>query len=96
MAKSYGRYVGYSITQCENCEHCFKWGDGGGRGWLCHAFPEGIPMDIIKGETSHEEHIEGDNGYKYKARVYEDSLGTYYYTFGNRLIEVSNKEGRIK
>jgi hypothetical protein len=36
-------------------------------------------MDIIRGETSHEEHIEGDNGYKYKARIYEDPLGTYYY-----------------
>jgi|GEM_PF-3234798 hypothetical protein len=92
MVQSYGRYIGYSITQCENCEHCFKWGDGGGRGWLCHAFPTGIPLDIIKGKTSHEVHIEGDNGYKYKARVYKDLLGTYYYTFGNKLVKVSNKK----
>ena len=47
-------------------------------------------MDIIRGETSHEEHLEGDNGYK--ARVYEDSLGAYFYTFSNRLIEVLSKE----
>lgn len=49
-------------------------------------------MDIIKGKTSHLDNIEGDNGYKYKARVYEDTLGVYYYTFGNKLVEVSNKK----
>lgn len=46
-------------------------------------FPEDIPMDIIKGKTSHQDNIEGDNGYKYKTRIYEDTLGVYYYTFGN-------------
>ena len=34
--------------------------------FVCRAFPEGIPLDIIKGKKSHNKHIKGDNGFKFE------------------------------
>jgi hypothetical protein len=33
---------------------------------LCKAFPDGIPLEIYKGEFLHTKYYEGDNGIKFK------------------------------
>ena len=33
--------------------------------FVCKAFPQGIPKEILLGEKSHSENIEGDKGIKF-------------------------------
>lgn len=87
MGNSAGRYNGYSASQCENCIRCLHWGALDGIGWTCEAFPEGIPVAIVKGKRSHEDNVPGDNGIHYDARSYKDEEGAYHYTFDNLIVE---------
>jgi len=46
-------------TQCPFCMHY--------RGALrCAAFPDGIPVDILRGITSHVTEVEGDGGIRFE------------------------------
>ena len=45
--------------QCMRCKHYLA-------GWLCEAFPEGIPEAIATGEHDHTEPYEGDNGIQFE------------------------------
>lgn len=40
----------------------------------CRAFPEGIPDDIISGETSHVGAYKGDNGIRYERGLGDDDI----------------------
>lgn len=37
--------------------------------FICKAFPEGIPSEVVWNEILHDENIEGDNGFKYEEKV---------------------------
>lgn len=44
--------------------------------WVCDAFPEGIPVEIINLEIVHDRPVEGDKGLFYKGMLsVEDILG---------------------
>jgi len=55
--------------QCPFCKHY--------RGALrCAAFPEGIPVGILRGQTDHTKAVEGDGGIRFEegAPTLDDSL----------------------
>lgn len=51
------------FPQCPECVH-FQYTDD--KRYVCAAYPEGIPEDVLWGKISHKEHIEGDHGYIFK------------------------------
>lgn len=51
--------------QCAMCKHYI-------RDNKCEAYPDGIPADILTGQVSHKEPVDGDNGIQFKEREDED------------------------
>lgn len=47
-------------NKCYKCKHLFKDGQS------CKAFPNGIPIKILLGDTSHTKPYDGDNGIQYE------------------------------
>ena len=47
--------------RCIMCEH--YWG-----AWVCEAFPDGIPKEIMHAENDHSKPINGDHGIQFKER----------------------------
>ena len=46
-------------TQCPFCKHY--------RGALrCAAFPDGIPVDVLRGLTDHRDPVDGDGGIRFE------------------------------
>ena len=56
--------------QSNQCLECSRLGGSknGGFGFVCEAFPSGIPDEIITGETDHTEPVDGDHGIQFKKR----------------------------
>lgn len=50
-----------TFTPCLTCVHKKA-------GFLCRAFPDGIPMEIQLGENQHREPYPGDHGIQYERR----------------------------
>ena len=54
------------IPQCTTCKHLRDtFSDDGGN--TCEAFPDGIPLQILRNELDHRKPIAGDNGIQYEA-----------------------------
>lgn len=52
------------FSQCLDCKnYC---GKENNEKYICKSYPNGIPEEIFWNKISHEENIEGDNGYKYE------------------------------
>lgn len=50
-------------SPCPLCKHLLT---KRGETPRCNAFPDGIPMEIIRGDVLHLDPIEGDNGIQYE------------------------------
>lgn len=54
--------------QCANCSHLR---DAEGYRWRCDAFPDGIPMPILREEFDHIVPYPGDHGIQFEMRESE-------------------------
>ena len=53
--------------KCFQCKY-FTGEAEGTWGYICEAFPTGIPDDIFSGEVEHTEPYEGDNGIQFEEK----------------------------
>ena len=59
-------------TQCVRCKNFdFK-------KWMCPAFPDGIPPEILEGDCEHTVPFKGDHGIMFE-QIQEKSKQTYRY-----------------
>jgi hypothetical protein len=56
-------------AQCPTCLHFIGYDDNNIP--RCHAFPQGIPGEIMTGYVDHTKPVEGDNGIRYE-KILED------------------------
>lgn len=49
------------VPQCFNCKHFIETGE-----YICNAFPEGVPEEILYNRYIHTEPYEGDNGIQFE------------------------------
>jgi hypothetical protein len=52
---------------CATCRHYRGMQKGSGKMPTCTAFPDGVPLDILRGIEDHMNPLEGDNGIQYEA-----------------------------
>lgn len=66
------RFIGsaeeFSFPLCNSCAHAFE------SGTACEAYPDGIPMEILRGEEDHHFPLPGDKGLQYKPRVEKEKI----------------------
>jgi hypothetical protein len=51
-----------------SCVHLHPKTKRDGKPSTCAAFPEGIPLEIMRGDVRHDKPIEGDHGIQYEKR----------------------------
>ena len=51
---------------CEECKHQYI--DNKKRIYACNAYPNGIPMEIIRNIVDHRKPYKGDNGIQYEPK----------------------------
>jgi hypothetical protein len=57
------------VPACISCKHNHDWETKDfSKGWVCDAYPDGIPDEIIIGGNPHTDYIIGDHGIKYIPR----------------------------
>lgn len=47
------------VSQCFSCKHF-------DRPWVCKAFPDRIPIEVIENEVDHRKPVEGDHGIRFE------------------------------
>ena len=91
MEKTDARLV-MSDPPCAYCEHLVDQGHSdsdGFVGWVCKAFPDGIPKRILRGEQSHTTKILNQEGdYIYKSKVYPFDDGNFKFSWVRDWIKV--------
>lgn len=60
-------YVPPYSEVCVYCRHMRHGMRRGGKGRLCDAFPDGIPMPIWLGENDHRQPYPGDHGIQFES-----------------------------
>lgn len=83
-----GRYFEIDTSICMHCEHLTEIGSQNNIGWKCKAFPSGIDQDIAAGIMDHTRPIEGDQGYRFKSKIYSDEEGFYKILWSGDIEEV--------
>ncbi len=53
-------------VQFSQCLDCNNFISRSGSLFLCKAFPEGIPADLLWNRVSHQENVPGDNGIRFE------------------------------
>lgn len=53
-----------NFPQCLDCKNFIDKNEKGV--FICKAFPDGIPDDVFWNNIWHDEHIDGDNGYRFE------------------------------
>ena len=78
------------FSQCLDCNNFIS---RSGSDFLCKAFPEGIPADLLWNRISHQENVPGDNGIKYEG--IKNPLNPAIEQFLNsvRAIKILKREG---
>ena len=78
------------FSQCLDCNNFIS---RSGSDFLCKAFPEGIPADLLWNRISHQDNVPGDNGIKYEG--IEKPLNPALELFLNsvRAIKILKREG---
>jgi len=56
------------ISLCMSCVHLHPKTNRDGKPSTCAAFPEGIALEIMRGDVRHDKPIEGDHGIQYEKR----------------------------
>ncbi len=51
-----------NVPQCIYCRHL----DQDAAEWVCKAYPNGIPQQILEGEANHVQPYPGDNGIQFE------------------------------
>lgn len=54
------------FVQFSQCLDCNNFISRSGSLFLCKAFPEGIPADLLWNRISHQENVPGDNGIRFE------------------------------
>lgn len=55
------------IWTCPTCRHMIGVDVEAGR-YICVAFPDGVPDEIMTGEIDHTQPVDGDHGIRYEPR----------------------------
>jgi hypothetical protein len=59
---------GISIKPAQ-CLRCIHLNENGPEGWICTAFPEGVPSDMYDNIYDHKESYKGDNGIRFEPKT---------------------------